>query len=116
VTLSTFKAASQRTNRAIAVTPHQTRNGTGKIRFRRGIIFVALPLWMRTQAQSLASMGRLSGRQMAETAGRFRSAVQHKICGLFPSKIQTREQPWAERVESAEKAPFSERPMVAIRG
>src|SRR4026207_1391180 len=153
---------------------------------------------MRTLALSWANTGPSCGRQMAETAGPFKPVVQHKPCGLFPSRMQiterllakaarlleqqteviigscsqveqlfsfvefgsvtqiterlwvtvapflepltaetvrslnqagrqisslvfpllmrTREQRWAARVESAAKAPFSERPMVAAHG
>src|SRR2546430_14369340 len=35
---------------------------------------------------------------------------------VFPLSIRILEQLWAERAESAEKAPFSEQPMVAARG
>ena len=56
------------------------------------------------------------GAQMAETAG-FLNPVGPSIrYSVFLLSIRTQEQRSAERVESAEKAPFSERPMVAIRG
>src|SRR5216110_181579 len=53
---------------------------------------------------------------MAETAG-FLNPVGPSIrYSVFLLSIRTQEQRSAERVESAEKAPFSERPMVARRG
>src|SRR5207249_10931067 len=53
---------------------------------------------------------------MAETAG-FLNPVGPSIrYSVFLLSIRTQEQRSAERVESAEKAPFSERPMAAIRG
>ena len=46
---------------------------------------------MPTLALSWANTGRSCGRQMAETAGRFKPAVQHKLCGRFPSQMQIME-------------------------
>ena len=46
---------------------------------------------MRTLALSLANTGRSCGRRMAETAGRFKPAVQHKLCGPCPSQMQIME-------------------------
>jgi hypothetical protein len=80
--------------------PLQFPNGTGKIRFHRETIFAALPLWMPALAQLLASTGPLSERQMAETAGRFSPAAQHKLCGLFPSSMRTTERQWAKAAPS----------------
>src|SRR5947209_4789490 len=65
---------------------------------------------MRTPAPSLANMAQLSGLPMAEIAGRFRSAAQHKLCGLFPSRMQITVRPWVKR------APSSERRTVATIG
>src|SRR6266480_7973215 len=67
---------------------HQALNGIGRILFRREIICAALPLWMQIPALWLATTARLSGLQTAETAGPFRPAAQHKICGQFYSQMQ----------------------------
>src|SRR5438477_804811 len=89
--------------RAKSQVAHQVLSGAGKILFRREIIFGALPLWMRTPAPSLAKMGRLCGRRMAETAGQFKPVAQHKLCGLFPSQMQITELLSAKPAQSLEQ-------------
>src|SRR5207249_8907797 len=79
------------------------RAGTGRILFLREIIFVALPSWMRTLAPSSAIMERLCGRRIAETLGQFRPVAQHKLYGLFPSRMQITERLWVKPASSLEQ-------------
>src|SRR5262245_66410091 len=46
---------------------------------------------MRTLVRTRANTGRTCGRRMAETAGQFKPAEQHKRCGPSPSLMQIAE-------------------------
>src|SRR4030095_10390824 len=90
-------------SRANPYLSHQALNGTGKILFRRETICVVLPLWMRTPARPWANTGRLCGRRMAETAGKFKPVAQPKPCGLFSSQMQITERLSAKAAPSFEQ-------------
>src|SRR2546421_474576 len=71
---------------------------------------------MRTPAPSLANMAQLSGLPMAEIAGLLNQAGPRTIFSEFHLSIRIQGRRWAERAESAEKAPFSRQLMAETHG
>src|SRR4029453_5650938 len=96
--------------RTIAQIPHQARSGAGKILFHRETICAALRLQTQTLVRWLAITVQSSGLPMAEKNGAFNLAARRKLCGAFPSQMQT-----TDRL-SAKLARSSEPQMVALTG
>src|SRR4029077_4066437 len=73
--------------------------------------FVEFRSLMQIMERLRATAARFLGPLTVEIAGSLNQAAP-RICYLvFPLLMRIREQPWADRAESVEKAPFSEQPM-----
>src|SRR2546430_17009452 len=78
--------------------------------------FVEFRSLIQTMERLSAKAAPFSEQQTGEIAGSLNRVGPGIHYSVFPLSMRIREQPWAERAESAEKAPFPEQPMVATRG